>query len=344
MLQTLIISVSLAIVVSALCSVCEAVLYSLTTSQVEMLRRSGTRSGAILHELRSDIDEPITAILTLNTIANTIGAAIAGAAAAHLFGDSNVFFFSAAFTMAILIFSEIVPKTVGVSYSYRLAPFIALPLKLMVICLKPIVMLCQTITRLITRDKGVESISAKELQTIAAMSRESGQLEEVQEKVIMNIIDLKQKIVREVMTPRTVTFSLDENLSVHDAMQEITRLTSHSRVPVFNTDPDDVTGIVMRKDVLLAAAEQKLNTTLAKLKVPVHFVPEGMPLNLVLVDFFEKRQHLFVVVDEYGAVTGIISMEDVLEEIVGEEIIDESDRTRDMRELARRKSTRIHTE
>ncbi|MGA7279608.1 MAG: hemolysin family protein [Desulfocapsaceae bacterium] len=344
MLQTLIISVSLAIVVSALCSVCEAVLYSLTTSQVEMLRRSGTRSGAILHELRSDIDEPITAILTLNTIANTIGAAIAGAAAAHLFGDHNVFFFSAAFTMAILIFSEIVPKTVGVSYSYRLAPFIALPLKLMIICLKPIVMLCQTITRLITQDKGEESISAKELQTIAAMSRESGHLEEVQEKVIMNIIDLKQKIVREVMTPRTVTFSLDESLSVHDAMQEITRLTSHSRVPVYNTDPDDVTGIVMRKDVLLAAAEQKLNTTLAKLKVPVHFVPEGMPLNLVLVDFFEKRQHLFVVVDEYGAVTGIISMEDVLEEIVGEEIIDESDHTRDMRELARRKSTRIHTE
>jgi Mg2+/Co2+ transporter CorB len=171
MLQTLIISVSLAIVVSALCSICEAVLYSLTTSQVEMLRRSGTRSGAILHELRDDIDEPITAILTLNTIANTVGAAIAGAAAAHLFGDRNVFAFSGAFTMAILIFSEIVPKTVGVSYSYRLAPFIALPLKLMVIFLKPIVMLCQTITRLITRDKGKESISAEELQTIAAMSR-----------------------------------------------------------------------------------------------------------------------------------------------------------------------------
>jgi CBS domain containing-hemolysin-like protein len=160
----------------------------------------------------------------------------------------------------------------------------------------------------------------------------------------MNIIDLKQKVVREVMTPRTVTFSLDENLSVHDAMQEITRLTSHSRVPVYNGDPDDVTGIVMRKDVLLAAAEQKLNATLAKLKVPVHFVPESMPLNLVLVDFFEKRQHLFVVVDEYGSVTGIISMEDVLEEIVGEEIIDESDRTGDMRELARRKSTRIRAE
>jgi len=344
MLQTLIVSVSLAIVVSALCSICEAVLYSLTTSQVEMIRRSGLKAGEVLHELRSDIDEPITAILTLNTIANTIGAAIAGAAAAHLFGDKNVFLFSAAFTMAILIFSEIIPKTVGVSYSYRLAPYIAWPIRFMVVCLKPIVKLCRMITRLIPQDKGEGSISAEELQTIASLSRQSGQLEEVQEKVISNIIDLKQKTVRQVMTPRTVTFSLDENLSVDEAMSEISRLTSHSRVPVYDRAPDNVTGIVMRKDVLLAAAQQKMSSPLGKLKVPAHFVPETMPLNLVLVDFFEKRQHLFIVVDEYGSVTGIISMEDVLEEIVGEEIIDESDRTRDMRELARRETTRIHSE
>ncbi len=344
MLQTLIISVSLAIVVSALCSICEAVLYSLTTSQVEMIRRSGNRAGEMLHKLRSDIDEPITAILTLNTIANTIGAAVAGAAAAHLFGDRNVLLFSAAFTMAILIFSEIIPKTVGVSYSYRLAPLIAWPIRFMVISLKPIVRLCQSITRLIPQDRSEGSISAEELQTIAAMSRQSGQLEEVQERVISNIIDLKRKTVRQVMTPRTVTFSLDENISVDQAMTEISRLTSHSRVPVFDKAPDNVTGIIMRKDVLLAAAQQKTAKPLGKLKVAAHFVPETMPLNLVLVDFFEKRQHLFIVVDEYGSVTGVISMEDVLEEIVGEEIIDESDRTRDMRELARRESTRIHAE
>lgn len=344
MLQTLIISVSLAIVISAICSICEAVLYSLTTSQVEMIRKSGIRAGGVLHELKSDIDEPITAILTLNTIANTVGAAIAGAAAAHLFNDTNVYLFSAAFTMAILIFSEIIPKTIGVSYTYRLAPYIALPIKSMVIVLKPIVKLCQTITRLIPQDKSKESVTAEELQTIAAMSRRSGQLEEVQEKVISNIIDLKQKTIRQVMTPRTVTFSVDENLTVDEAMKKMGKLTSHSRVPVYNKDPDDVTGIIMRKDVLLAAAEQKMAGTLAKLKVPAHFVPETMPLNLVLVDFFEKRQHLFVVVDEYGSVTGIISMEDVLEEIVGEEIVDESDRNKDMRELARRETTRIHSE
>lgn len=339
MLHTLIFSVSFAIVVSALCSLCEAVLYSLTTSQVEMIRRSGTKSGLILHNLRNDIDEPITAILTLNTFANTVGAAVAGASAAHLFGDENVILFSGAFTLSILIFSEIIPKTVGVSFAYRLAPHIAMPIRIMVISLKPIVYLCRTITNLIPQDKSENSVSAKELQTIAAMSRESGQLEEVQEKVISNIIELKQKTVRDVMTPRTVTFSLDQNKTVADAMEMINRLTSHSRVPVYDRDSDDVTGIVMRKKVLLAAAKQQLDLPLNALKVPVHFVPETMPLNFVLVDFFEKRQHLFVVVDEYGAVTGVISMEDVLEEIVGEEIIDESDRTKDMRELARKRTT-----
>ena len=338
MLQTLVISVSLAVIISALCSVCEAVLYSLTTSQIEMLRKTGTKSGTILHRLKSDIDEPITAILTLNTIANTVGAAVAGAAAARLFGDKNVLLFSAAFTLTILIFSEIIPKTVGVSFSYRLAPFIALPLQLMVVVLKPIVLLCRSITTLIPQDRNEGTVSAEELQTIAAMSRESGHLEEVQEKVISNIIDLKQKTVRQVMTPRTVTFSLDEKSTVQDVMQMINRLTSHSRLPVYDGDADNVTGIVMRKDVLLAAAEHKSETRLESLKGPAHFVPESMPLNLVLIDFFEKRQHLFVVVDEYGSVTGIISMEDVLEEIVGEEIIDESDRTKDMRELARRRT------
>lgn len=338
MLESLIISVSLAIIISALCSICEAVLYSLSSSQVELIRKTGSRSGAILADLRTDIEEPITAILTLNTIANTVGAAIAGAAAAKLFGDQNVYLFSGAFTLAILIFSEIIPKTLGVSYAYRLAPYISYPLHWMVIVLKPIVYVCRKITGLISSSRDEDIISAEELQTIAALSRESGHLAEEQEKVISNIIELKNKTVRDVMTPRTVTFSLDESQSVHDAMQKAKRLSSHSRVPLYLEDPDNVTGMVLRKDVLLAAAEQKTHLPLHHLKIPVHFVPEFMPLNLVLIDFYDKRQHLFVVVDEYGSVTGVISLEDVLEEIVGEEIIDESDRTKDMRELARRRT------
>jgi CBS domain containing-hemolysin-like protein len=326
--------VSLAIVVSALCSICEAVLYSVSASQVEMLKRSGHTSAEHLQNLRADIDEPITALLTLNTIANTIGASVAGAAAAKLYGVENLLLFSSAFTLTILIFSEILPKTIGVTYAYKLAPFITYPLRAMVFLLKPIVWLCRSITRLLPQ-RAEESISALELQTIATLSRVSGDIEEAEETVINNIIDLKNKIVREVMTPRTVTFSLNEHITVGNAMAMLAEIGSHSRIPIYNREPNNVTGIVMRKDILQAMAEGKNKLTLARFKHPAHFVPETAPLNRILVDFFDRRQHLFIVVDEYGTMTGIISMEDVLEEIVGMEIIDESDKAKDMRELAR---------
>lgn len=334
MLQTLLISVTLAVTVSALCSVCEAVLYSISASQVEMLKKNGNPTAEHLQSLRSDIEEPITAILTLNTIANTIGASVAGAAAAKLFGDENLILFSLAFTLTILIFSEILPKTIGVAYSFKLAPTITYPLRAMVFLLKPIVWMCRSITRILPQ-KIEETISGEELQTIAALSRESGDIEENEEKVINNIIDLKNKIVRQVMTPRTVTFSMNEHITVGNAMAMLAELSSHSRIPIYNREPNNVTGIIMRKDILQAAAEGENTLTLARFKHPAHFVPEMAPLNRILINFFDRRQHLFIVVDEYGTMTGIISMEDVLEEIVGREIIDESDKAKDMRELAR---------
>lgn len=332
--QTLLISVSLAIVVSALCSVCEAVLYSVSSSQVEMLKKSGHSTAEQLQRLKADIDEPITAILTLNTIANTIGAAVAGAAAARLFGDENLILFSAIFTLTILLFSEILPKTIGVTYAYKLAPYITYPLQGMVFILKPIVWLCRSITRLLPQ-RSEETITGEELQTIASLSRESGDLEENEEKVINNIIDLKAKIVRQVMTPRTVTFSMDETLKVSEAIELLKKLGSHSRIPVYHEEPNNVSGIIMLKDVLRAAADGDKDISLTDFKIPAHFVPETAPLNRILIDFFDRRTHLFVVVDEYGTMTGVISLEDVIEEIVGWEIIDETDNTQDMRELAR---------
>ncbi len=334
-MNTLIVSVGLAILISGLCSVFEAVLYSISSSQIEMMKKKGHSSAHLLQKLRSDIDEPITAILTLNTIAHTVGAAVAGAAAAVLFGDSNLIWFSIIFTLAILLFSEILPKTGGVTYAVKLAPYIAHPLRWLVIILKPIIWLCRSVTSLVPSKGEKDIISASELQTIASLSRQSGQIEHDQETVIKNILELTSRIVREAMTPRTVVFSLDEKLTVADAMQQATTLSAHSRVPVYDKDPNNVTGIIMRKDVFLAAANNRKKTPLANLKKPAHYVPETAHLNHVLIDFFERRQHLFVVVDEYGAVTGIISMEDVLEEIVGQEIVDESDRAHDMRKLAR---------
>ncbi len=334
MLHTLIISVTLAITVSALCSVCEAVLYSISSSQVEMLKKNGHPAATHLQNLRADIDEPITAILTLNTIANTIGASVAGAAAAKLFGEGNLILFSASFTLAILLFSEILPKTVGVTFANVLAPLVSYPIRLMVFTLKPIIWLCRFLTKLLPQKEG-ETISSEELQTIALLSRESGDIEENEERVIRNILDLKGKIVRQAMTPRTVTFSLEEALTVQDTMQVSAASGSHSRIPVYHEDPDNITGIVMRKDILQAAAEDRKEIALATFKKPAHFVPETAPLNRVLLDFFDRQQHLFVVVDEYGTMTGIISMEDILEEIVGLEIIDETDKNQDMREYAR---------
>jgi CBS domain containing-hemolysin-like protein len=204
----------------------------------------------------------------------------------------------------------------------------------MVFSLTPVLWLTRFITKLLPQ-KVEDTISSLEIQTIAALSRQSGNIEENEANIISNILDLKDKIVRQVMTPRTVTFSINEHITVGNAMATLTELSSHSRIPVFNREPDNVTGVVMRKDILQAAAEGKNKLTLARFKRPVHFVPETAPLHRILVDFFDRRQHLFIVVDEYGTMTGVISMEDVLEEIVGREIVDESDKTKDMRELAR---------
>jgi CBS domain containing-hemolysin-like protein len=334
-ISTLISAIVLALITSFCCSLIEAVLYSISNSQVEMLKKTGHRSATLLTALRADINRPITAVLTMNTIANTVGATVAGASAAAVFGDENIVLFSAVFTLSILIFSEIIPKTIGVAYAVKLAPVIARPLYLMVILLTPFIWISQMITRLIPQNKDSGHVSSEELRTIASLSLQSGKIEADQEKVINNILELGNKVVRQVMTPRTVTFSLDQNMTVAEAMKLASILSRHSRIPLYNENPNDVVGIIMRKDILLAAAEQKNSLPLSQLIRPVHFVAETAPLNRVLVDFYERRQHLFVVVDEYGAMTGIISMEDIIEEIVGREIMDESDKAKNMRELAR---------
>ncbi len=333
----LILAVGLAIGISALCSIIEAVLYSVPISHVEVLSKSNTSSGRALKEMKSNIHKPITAILTLNTIANTMGAAVAGASAVALFGDQYLAWFSALFTLAILLFSEILPKTAGVAYAKQLSTLIALPLKWLVIILGPIIWMCRMVTRLIPSKDRKEIFSADEIQAVAVLSRESGGIDPQQEKVIANILELKNKLVRQAMTPRTVTFSLNKDLTVGESKELKNEWDRHSRVPVYDNSPDEVVGIVLRKDVLLSFADGDDEQRLSDLMQPVHFVPESAPLNKVMMDFFERRQHLFVVVDEYGSVTGVISLEDILEEIMGREIIDESDLASDMREFARLK-------
>lgn len=338
MLIQLCLSAGIAIIVSAFCSIMEAVLYSIPDSQIEVLVQSGKLSGTVLKKLKATIHKPITAILTLNTIANTMGAAVAGASAAVVFGDENLGWFSAIFTLTILLFSEILPKTAGVAYARGLAPWIALPLYWLVKILSPAIWVCQAVTHLIPAHARAETlVSIKEVQAIATLGRKTGVIDPQQEKVITNILDLNAQSVRQVMTPRTVTCTLSEHLPVIEAMEQKQEWNRHSRIPIYDKDPDDIVGIVLTRDILLSAADEKGHRTLAALMKPVHFVPESAPLNRVLLDFFEYHQHLFVVVDEYGGVTGVITLEDIIEEIVGREIVDEFDQAKDMRELARRK-------
>lgn len=325
----------LSIIISALCSIAEAALYSMSISHIEVLAESGKGYGKVLKRLKNDIHKPIIAILTLNTIANTMGAALAGAMAAELFGNKYLGWFSAIFTLSILFFSEIVPKTAGVAYSKEIGPLMAYPLLGLVKIFSPIIWVCQKLTNTISKSDPQSLISAKEIQAIASLSHKSGDISRQEEKIIINILDLKNKPVRKAMTPMTVAFTLSEHMTVKEANALKEKWNLHSRVPVYDETPDDIVGIVLRKDVLLSAAEGNTELKLTDLMDSAHFVPESAPLPNVLLDFFEQRQHLFIVVDEYGGTTGIISLEDIIEEIMGEEIMDESDKTRDMRELAR---------
>lgn len=337
MILQLFLSVGLAIIISALCSLCEAAFYSLPMSQVEITSRKHKKIGRILLGMKKDIHRPITAVLTLNTIANTAGATVAGAAAAAVFGVDSMIWFSAIFTMAILLFSEILPKTLGVSYCRELAIWIAYPLQWMVKLLTPFIVVIQAITRLLpAKDDGL-LVSAEEIQALARQSHKSGEISLQERRVITNILDLKDKTVRQVMTPITVTFMLDADLTVAMAMQDTEMLNMHSRIPVYEKNRDEVVGIILRKDLFNWATQGAEEKTLRDFMHSAHFVPETGRLTTVMLEFFEHHKHLFMVVDEYGSVTGVVSLEDIIEEIVGREIIDESDRATDMREFAKRK-------
>jgi CBS domain containing-hemolysin-like protein len=338
----LILAAGFAIIVSGMCSLFEAVLYSVPISLIEARAQAGKSSGRILKKLRKDVDRPISAILSLNTIANTAGATIAGSAVASVFGYEWVGYFSVFFTLSILLFSEVLPKTVGVVYSRQLSSLIARPLQWLVWSLTPMVWLCQFATRLVARKKMIQTVSAEEIITMAKLGRLSGEIEPDEENVIRNILSLENKTAKDIMTPRTVIFSLSEHLTLEEAWEK-GGMWPHNRVPVYDENPEDIVGIVQRREVLSALASDKHQLRLGNLMKPVHFCPESIPLDRLLMEFLERRQHLFVVIDEFGGLAGVVTLEDVLEEILGREIVDESDQVVDMRELARRRKIEIRT-
>jgi CBS domain containing-hemolysin-like protein len=335
----LVIAVSLAVLISAGCSLFEAVLYSVPLRQLEAMVQAGKPTAKIFSKLRLNIERPIAGILSLNTIANTAGAAVAGSAATAIFGHEWIGYFSACFTVVILLFSEIIPKTAGVVYGRSLVPLVAYPMKAIVWFMSPVIWVSTLVTRLIARRKTQEAITADEIRIMARLSLQTGGIAPYQNQAIERILTLQEKMVKDVMTPRTVIFSLSEHLSLDEAAK-LAGTGEHSRIPVYDLGMEDVVGIVLTRELFAALAEGKEGIALADLMRPVHFVVETARLNRVLGEFLELRQHLFIVLDEYGGLSGLISLEDILEEILGREIIDESDEVADKRQLARERRRR----
>jgi CBS domain containing-hemolysin-like protein len=333
----LIFYVFLALFFSFLCSIAEAVLLSITPSYIEEQRERNPKRAALLQRLRQDnIDQSLAAILTLNTIAHTVGAILSGAKAAVVFGNAWFGLFSAFMTLAILFLSEIVPKTIGAIYWARLASPIAVFVNGLILSLYPIVWVSEKLTKFISRGQEVHIFSRKEFLAMARVAEQSGQLSDNESLIIANLFRFESLRVKDIMTPRTVASTLDEELTIADAAIYAGK-NPFSRLPIYKTDTHNVTGFVLRDDILQKEGEDRGHEQLATLKRPIHAVPELASLSALLKHFLKNQQHIAIVFDEYGDVTGLVTLEDLLETLMGMEIVDEKDSVVDMRALARKK-------
>ena len=328
--------VLLVLVTSAICSLFEAVLYSIPATFVEQLEQSGRPAGRILKQMKEQVDRPITAILSLNTISNTGGGALAGALAAGALGGGNVIYFSVVFTLAILLFAEVVPKTIGVVYARQLAPLIARPMHLLVGAFQPLIGLVQIVTKLIRKGYKEQPVSDADLLTLVVSGLRSGTLNQDEARVIENVLSMDTRTVKQVMTPRPVVFTLSARTSAREAVSE-DAIEKYSRIPVFGKDPDDFVGVVRTVDILTAMANDRFDVTMDQIKQNIHFVIDSTRLDNLLRTFLKRRQHLVAVIDEFGGISGIVTLEDVLEELIGREIVDESDQVTDLRAYAQRR-------
>lgn len=312
----LVLVLSLALGISFLCSILEAVLLSVTHSFAESLSEKGDPSGPILRRFQEKIDEPIAAILTLNTVAHTIGAALGGALALQVFGPGWVGWFSAGLTVAILLFSEIVPKTIGATFWKKLAKPAAYILRAMVWTLKPIVVPLRLFSRLITpTGERPSTVSRAELEVLAEIGRREGTLEEAEWRVVTNVMNLGQVTVAEVMTPRTDIVAVPVEASVEEA--KATMLDEgHLRLPVYEESLDRIVGILLARD--LWRADRRGVREIRDIVRPVWYIPATKPVEELIPEMRRQRNKMVVVVDEFGGTAGLVTLEDLIEEIVGE--------------------------
>ena len=328
--------VSLALGVSFLCSVMEAVLLSVTPSFVAQTEKRQPRLGERLRRLKEDVDRPLAAILSLNTIAHTVGATGAGAQAVAEFGETWVGVISAVLTFLILVVSEIIPKTLGAVYWRQLVPAVVRLLAPTVMLMWPLVKMAQGLTVLLARGEKPKVVSREELAALADLGTQEGIVDEGESRILKNLFRFGEVRARDIMTPRTVVFALPESLTVGEMVEAHPRIR-FSRLPVYSENLDRVTGFVLKQDALLRAATDAGDTPLRELRRPLQAVSEEMLLRGLFERLVTQRAHICLVVDEYGGTSGIVTLEDLLETLLGLEIVDEGDSVHDMQELVRQK-------
>ncbi len=327
----------LSVSVSFLCSILESVLLSVNMSYVSVLEKERPNIGKLLKLHKLNINKSIASILILNTIANTLGAAAVGAQASILFGNDAVVYVSVILTFAILFLSEIIPKTIGAIYWKQLAPISAQIIRVFIWITYPIILTTLAVTNKISSGSDdANSLTKEELLESMLLSEDEGVIDEQESDVIENILNLDNIKVGEVLTPRSVVFALDDKMTVKEIIETKEDIFKFSRIPVYQDSIEEVVGIVMTKRIFKQALEDD-SVTLGSIKKDIFAINENIPVSKALDLFISKKDHMFLVIDNYDQTEGILTLEDCVETILGVEIVDESDSTADMRELAKMK-------
>ena len=326
----------LALVFSFLCSVAEAVLLSITPSFIAGLHDRKPKLAKSLKRLKQDnIDQSLAAILTLNTIAHTVGAIGSGAKATVVFGSTWFGLFSAVMTLMILFLSEIIPKTIGAIYWRNLAGFTARFILGLIWALYPLIWVSEALTRLVARGKKAHMFSRDEFIAMAGIGERAGKIDPRESRIIRNLFRFDSLTASDIMTPRTVIVGFPQEMDITEALQTKPTLT-FSRLPIYQGDLDHITGFILKDDLLNTKAMGRGEVKIEALKREIKTVPGNMSLSNLFGFLLEKRQHIALVVDEYGGSRGLVTTEDVVETLLGLEIVDEMDKVQDMQALARR--------
>ena len=327
----------LSVGISFICSILESVLLSMNMSYVAVLEKERPTVGKLLRIHKENINKSIASILILNTIANTLGAAAVGAQAAHLFGNDAVVYVSVVLTFAILFLSEIIPKTIGAIYWKQLAPAAAHFIRIFIWLTYPIILTTLFVTNKISKGNAdAHSLTKEELLESMLISEDEGVIDEQESDVIENILNLDNIKVGEILTPRSVVFALDETMSIQEVIDTEPAIFKFSRIPIYKNSIEDVTGIVLTKKIFKQALVDG-SVSVGSLKKEIFAINENIPVSKALDLLIAKKDHMFLVMDNYDQTEGIITLEDCVETILGVEIMDESDTTEDMRELAKQK-------